>query len=313
MTIATTATLAGDTWTNVFTEETLMLFQFQQSGPSSLSVDKSTLTFSFVGGDTAEFFSDAGFVDNLNGTINGVDTGDTQLSALSYDLLTFLQTVRDGDLDAINRALWGGADTINGGASDDTIFGFGGADMLYGNDGNDTINGGTGSDRIFGGNGNDIMVGAIGNDKLTGGAGNDRMSGGAGNDVLQGGTGFDQMNGGSGVDTFRFTNFADFGAYNPSNAFAADFIRDFAHNDGDLIDLRSLDANSTMGGNQDFTFIGTAAFHAGTPGEVRVQQVNPNSPFLWQVQLSTDSDNGVEYAFVMIAFNGAPVAADFVL
>lgn len=313
MTIATTATLAGDTWTNVFGEDALARFQFQQSNVPSLSGDKLTLTYSFANGDTTDFLSDTGFVDSFNGTINGVDTGDTQLSGFSYDLLTFNQNVRDGDLEAINRALWGGADTISGGASDDTIYGFAGGDVIFGNDGNDVLNGGTGSDRLTGGNGNDYLVGGIGTDRLIGGNGNDGLSGGAGNDLLQGGAGIDQLNGGSGADTFRFTSFADFGTYNPNNVFAADFIRDFAHNEGDLIDLHALDANSVAGGNQDFTFIGTAAFHDNTPGEVRVQQVNPNGPFLWQVQISTDNDSGVEFAFMVIAFNGAPVAADFLL
>lgn len=45
-----------------------------------------------------------------------------------------------------------------------------------------------------------------------------------------------------------------------------DVIRDFAA--GDRIDLRLIDANSTRGGDQAFTFIGATAF-TGVAGQLR--------------------------------------------
>ncbi|MFG1379946.1 type I secretion C-terminal target domain-containing protein, partial [Xanthobacter autotrophicus] len=47
-----------------------------------------------------------------------------------------------------------------------------------------------------------------------------------------------------------------------------DTITDFSAAQGDRIDLSQIDANTTVGGNQDFTFLGTAAF-TGHAGELR--------------------------------------------
>lgn len=52
----------------------------------------------------------------------------------------------------------GEADTINGGAGNDTIFGQGGDDIINGGADNDTINGGVGNDIIDGGSGDDTYV-----------------------------------------------------------------------------------------------------------------------------------------------------------
>lgn len=312
MTTATTTALAGDTWTNLFDEGNLARFQFEQAGPVQLTGDKRTLTYSFVGGDTIEMFSNAGFYLPSTGVINGVRSGDTRYSAVSLALARFQNFVRDGDLDGLNAALWGGDDTITGGASDDTIYGLSGADTIIGDAGNDTLMGGAGRDTVQGGNGNDYVLGGLGHDRLSGNAGNDRLSGGAGDDRLTGGSGIDNQQGGAGADTFAFTEIADFGVYDAANPFAADFIRDFARFDDDKIDLNAVDANRILSGNQDFTFIGTAAFQANTPGEMRIAQLNGN-PNLWQVQLSTDSDTDVERAFVVFSFAGRLQMGDFVL
>lgn len=56
------------------------------------------------------------------------------------------------------------AETINGTAQDDSIFG---------DNGNDTINGGAGNDYLDGGNGSDLLSGGAGNDVLDGGNGQD--------------------------------------------------------------------------------------------------------------------------------------------
>jgi VCBS repeat-containing protein len=56
------------------------------------------------------------------------------------------------------------AETINGTAQDDRIFG---------DNGNDTINGGAGNDFLDGGNGSDLLAGGAGNDDMDGGNGQD--------------------------------------------------------------------------------------------------------------------------------------------
>ncbi|WP_375514039.1 M10 family metallopeptidase C-terminal domain-containing protein, partial [uncultured Nostoc sp.] len=89
--------------------------------------------------------------------------------------------------------------------------------------------------------------------------------GGAGNDRFVGGSGTDILTGGSGNDRFQYNSVSDSPA-----GFSRDVITDFFGNGnlpGDLIDLSNIDANSTIGGNQTFTFIGSGAFTAA--GQVR--------------------------------------------
>ena len=90
--------------------------------------------------------------------------------------------------------------------------------------------GGTDEDSLSGGAGNDRLFGEDGADTLIGGAGKDELTGGSFNG---GGDGF--------VDTFRFTAVTDSGLTNATR----DTIFDFE--DGtDLIDLSTIDANTTM-------------------------------------------------------------------
>jgi len=97
-----------------------------------------------------------------------------------------------------------GNDTINGGNSDD---------LLYGGDGDDTIDAKGGNNRLFGGQGNDTMLSqdladyldaGTGNDYLKSGAGNDTLMGGDDNDTLIGDLANDTLTGGNGNDLFRF-------------------------------------------------------------------------------------------------------------
>lgn len=57
-----------------------------------------------------------------------------------------------------------GADSIDGGATDDTLIGNGGADTLNGGAGNDSVEGSAGSQTLIGGTGNDTLNGAAGDD-----------------------------------------------------------------------------------------------------------------------------------------------------
>jgi Ca2+-binding RTX toxin-like protein/pectin methylesterase-like acyl-CoA thioesterase len=153
-----------------------------------------------------------------------------------------------------------GLDQMYGGAGNDTMDGGFGNDSMVGEDGDDLMFGGDGNDRMLGGNGNDNMFGDAGDDIMDGDAGNDRMTGGAGDDFITGGLGRDQMVGSAGADRF------DFNALNESVVGANRDVVYFEH-DGDKIDVSNIDANSTVGGNQAFTFIGTSAFSAA--GQLR--------------------------------------------
>lgn len=130
-----------------------------------------------------------------------------------------------------------------------------GDDKLHGGSGNDTLMGFEGLDKLYGDRGDDILYG---------GSGNDTLRGGVGNDVLVGGSGKDALIGGAGSDLFVFNTLAESG-YAKSDR---DQIRDFKRGQ-DLVDLRSIDADSTIDDDQSFgVLIGArATFHE--PGELR--------------------------------------------
>jgi serralysin len=161
-----------------------------------------------------------------------------------------------------DNKLWGGRgdDVLNGGAGDDMLRGGSGDDILRGGSGDDVLIGGPGHDRLTGGAGADILRGGGGNDVLVGGKGNDRLVGGSGDDRLVGGPGADLLVGGGGADTFVFRS------AHHSSPDATDTIRDFVSG-LDTIDLRAIDADVTMAGNQAFSFIGSKPF-SHTAGEL---------------------------------------------
>jgi Ca2+-binding RTX toxin-like protein len=148
-----------------------------------------------------------------------------------------------------------GNDTVSGDAGDDTLRGNADGDELNGDEGDDSLQGGVGADSLSGGEGDDILRGNTENDSL---------SGGDGDDMLHGGTGGDTLDGGADADIFLFRFATDSG----TGAGLRDDILGFAAG-SDLIDLRQIDANSAVTGNQAFAFIGTAAF-GSIAGQLRV-------------------------------------------
>ena len=97
-------------------------------------------------------------------------------------------------------------DTIFGGEANDTIFAFAGDDDIFGGQGADTIFAGDGNDVIRAGESNDEVYGQNGNDTIIGGLGFDLLFGGNGNDIMTGGDGQDTLNGGAGSDTLSGNN-----------------------------------------------------------------------------------------------------------
>jgi hypothetical protein len=86
------------------------------------------------------------------------------------------------------------------------------------------------------------------------------------------------MTGGAGADIFRYTSTAESG----TTAGTRDTITDFQVGI-DIIDVSAIDANTGVGGNQAFTFIGTAAFSAlgqvrYTPGVLQFNSTGNNNP-----------------------------------
>lgn len=107
----------------------------------------------------------------------------------------------------------------------------------------------------------DAIGGTDGRNTLAGLGGNDELFGFGGKDVLFGGQGSDLLVGGTDADRFVFEKASD------SLSASADEIADFNRAEGDIIDLSAIDAVAG-GGNQAFTFIGTALFN-GTAGQLR--------------------------------------------
>jgi Ca2+-binding RTX toxin-like protein len=128
----------------------------------------------------------------------------------------------------------------------------------YGQDGDNTIVGNSADNFLYGRDGNDL---------IKGNGGNDILYGENGNDTLFGGAGMDRFYGGSGADKFAFRD-GDFAGMTSSTA---DRIHDFDSAQGDKIHLSGVDANSLLGGDQAFSFVGTAAF-SHNAGELRTYQ-----------------------------------------
>ena len=127
---------------------------------------------------------------------------------------------------------------------------------------------------MWGGGDDDYLYGHNGSDTLRGESGDDRIDGGSGRDM---------MYGGANADTFVWNATAE----TRTIAFLADRIMDFNAAEGDLIDLGGIDADVYAGGNQAFTFIGTAAF-SGTPGEISYYHAGGNTYIQMQTGTSVD-------------------------
>lgn len=87
--------------------------------------------------------------------------------------------------------------TIDAGGGDDVIVGTSSqlADTITGGAGNDSLNGNGGNDTIRGGDGNDAILGGSENDQVFGDAGDDTVRGERNDDLVDGGAGTDTLNG----------------------------------------------------------------------------------------------------------------------
>jgi len=267
---------------------------------------------------------------DFDNRING-GTGDDTIAGLSgNDTLIGWEgddTINGGD----------GNDTLDGGADSDHLSGGSGADTFFASLGDDVIVGGSGSDminfqRITGGGvtvnlatgaatlpdaesslvftsierlsgtaAADTFTGDARNNQLFGRDGNDVLSGGAGVDRLAGGLGFDRLTGGTGADTFEYDAIGE----STANA-QRDRIMDFVSADGDRIDLLTIDANTTTGGNQAFAFIGTAAYSGA--GQLRYTVANGSAILRGDV-----NGDGADDFQILVSGVTALAATDFVL
>jgi len=234
-----------------------------------------------------------------------------------------------------------GDDTVEGGAGQDNLTGGIGNDLLLGGDGddrlsldadNDTLDGGAGSDWLVvngstgvtvnlsvttaqaTGYGNDTIrnienvQGNSGQDRITGNASANHLIGNGGNDMLWGGAGADTLNGGAGADSLYGGVDTDrdvfvFESTSDSSAAARDTIFNFVSGIDD-IDLRAIDANAGMAGDQAFTFTGNTASAYG------VWAMAVGSDMI--VRADTNGDRVADFE-VMLAGVQSVNAGDFLL
>ncbi len=178
--------------------------------------------------------------------------------------------------------------------------------ILTGNSGDNILEGLLGNDTLRGGQGNDTLYGGDGNDTLEGGTGDDVLNGGSGNDSLSGENGADRLTGGAGADRFNFGQAVidEYGVFD-------DVVTDFSHAEGDKIRLTGIDANTLLAGNQNFTFIGTAAF-SGVAGQVRFETFTDAGGAFTRVSGDVNGDALPDFG-ILLANAPTLVAADILV
>ncbi len=153
------------------------------------------------------------------------------------------------------------------------------------------------------GAGNDKITGNSSNNVINTDAGNDTIDGGNGNDTLIGGSGTDRMTDGGGDDIYRFLSVSD-----SQVGAARDILTDF--NPGfDKIDLSRIDANTTIAGDQAFTFVGTGAIGIGG----QVNYFISGSSLIVQAEIEGDGNFTVDMQIQLNGGLSAIAATDFIL
>ena len=122
------------------------------------------------------------------------------------------------------------------------------------------------------------------NVNLTGSLDNNRIIGNSGTNIIDGSYGKDTLTGGGALDVFIWSNVNEIGLFN----FDPDIVTDLNRAEGDLLHFTLIDADETVAGNQDFTFIDQAPFTA--PGQIN-WFTNGTDTF---IQLNTNADPTVD-------------------
>lgn len=220
------------------------------------------------------------------------------------------------------------ANTIVGNGSNNVINARQGADRMFGGAGNDTYvvdnagdivgeAAGFGIDTVLTGVSRNLdanvermtllgtaNLNAGGNslsNVILGNSGANRINASSGNDTIKGDLGLDTLTGGAGNDTFVYSSTAESGPLNSQR----DRITDFNGANSDKIHLASIDANTTVAGNQAFTLDTGGAFSAG---EIRQTQFGANL----LLEMNTDADSAAEMSILLLN-SGLLDVGDFVL
>jgi trimeric autotransporter adhesin len=194
----------------------------------------------------------------------------------------------------LDNAIMGnnGGNVINGGGGVDTLKGLGGDDILDGGTSADVMLGGDGWDIFFVDDAGDVVTEEIGEGfdmlqtsvsyslaagsevevlyadpatttaaiNLTGNEFDNFLTGNDGGNIITGGLGIDTLRGNGGSDAFVWSSVGEVGLASP------DVVADYSIAQGDVLHFTNIDADETVAGDQNFTFISTAGFTA--PGQV---------------------------------------------
>jgi serralysin len=214
---------------------------------------------------------DGGGIDHLNAS----GTSKNQIIYLSDGSISSIYGYKTNVAIAVGAVIenatgGGGDDIIKGNAANNKLYGGAGDDSLTGYAGADTLSGGAGDDMFYVSSKYDVIIETAGNgyDRVyssksyTLGSGvavqEMHVLGSAGltlvgntyTNKIYSGAGADILSGGGGADTFVFSNIGTSGRSD------RDMITDF--NSDDTLDLRRIDANTSLAGNQQFGFAASA-------------------------------------------------------
>jgi Ca2+-binding RTX toxin-like protein len=207
---------------------------------------------------------------------------------------------------------------IVGNDAPNILNGGGGADTIAGGGSNDIIDGGANADTMLGGQGDDIFIVDDFNDvvleyanegvdqvqtsvnyaltpgsevevlyadqsttaaiNLVGNELDNFITGNDGVNVIFGGLGFDTLRGKGGGDFFLWSSAAESSPSHP------DVVVDFNRAEGDFLHFTNMDADDTLPGDQNFTFMDNGAFTG--PGQIN-WYTNGTDTF---IQLNTNAD-----------------------
>ena len=266
---------------------------------------------------------DTYYVDNVNDRIEELsgEGSDTVNTSVSYDVsdeyIDIINLTGTGNIDILANNL---ANTITGNDGNNVIDGQGGADAMKGGKGNDiyfvdhagdkvteakdqgtdTVNS-TVTFALTGqyienltlyGYGNKNGTGNTLNNTLIGNDYSNVLKGEAGADILIGGEGADTLYGGAGADVFQYRTANEAGRYN------VDVIKDLEASD--RIDLRMIDANTRVAGNQAFSLVDaftgkagevTLSFNGQTNVTSVLMDINGDGQYDLRIDITGDHDD----------------------
>ncbi len=260
-----------------------------------------------------------GFGDLIVGALGGAPNGDSYAGESYVVFGRAPDSARTRVGSAAGQTISGGdfADDLRGRGGNDRLEGRGGADLLSGGPEIDTVSyahapaGLTASFAAPAGNTGDAAGDSYTSiENLRGSRFADRLIGNDQVNTLTGGGGPDTLTGKGGSDVFRYVRTSDSGPGATTRDKITDFNAGTATTSVDRINLRAIDANTRIGGNQAFTFIGTAPFPLNKPGRIRVTLSGPNTLISGEV----NGDQKVDFEIMLQNFTAIAnlTALDFI-